>query len=294
MGEVYRARDTSLGRDVAIKVLPETFADDPERLARFETEARTLAALNHHNIAQIYGLQRDKETAPAGALVMELMEGETLRDRISRGPLPADKAVEVAIALSDALSVVHAKGITHRDLKPENIFLTADGRVKILDFGLARWHSPDSDPNVTMMPTRTTAGVIIGTIGYMAPEQVRGETGRRDERHLLARLRHTRDAPPRAEPSTGLRAPTRWRPFSGRNLRDFIGCRRAFGMLSITVSRRTRRSGSSLRAIWHPSFAVSRPCVRRILRRPIRLPSCRSPMPAERTRSTSATASPRV
>src|SRR5262245_57759144 len=176
MGEVYRARDTSLGRDVAIKVLPDTFAEDPERLARFEMEARTLAALNHPSIAQVYGLEKGQGRAPLSALVMELVEGERLRDRISRGPLPPEKALDVAIALADALSVVHAKGITHRDLKPENIFLTADGRIKVLDFGLARWQSPDANSDLTMMPTQTMAGLIMGTIGYMSPEQVRGET----------------------------------------------------------------------------------------------------------------------
>jgi serine/threonine protein kinase len=176
MGEVYRARDMSLGRDVAIKVLPDTFADDPERLARFEMEARTLAALNHPNIAQVYGLEKGQGRAPRSALVMELVEGETLRGRISRGPLPPEKAVDVAIALAEALSVVHAKGITHRDLKPENIFLTAEGRIKVLDFGLARWHPPDANADLTMMPTQTMAGVIMGTIGYMSPEQVRGDT----------------------------------------------------------------------------------------------------------------------
>jgi eukaryotic-like serine/threonine-protein kinase len=143
MGEVYRARDTSLGRDVAIKVLPDTFAGDPERVARFEMEARTLAALNHPNIAQIYGLEKAQGQSPLSALVMELVEGETLRARISQGPLAPRKALEIAIALAEALSVVHAKGITHRDLKPENIFLTADGRIKVLDFGLARWIGPE-------------------------------------------------------------------------------------------------------------------------------------------------------
>ena len=175
MGEVYRARDTSLGRDVAIKVLPETFADDPERLARFEMEARTLAALNHPNIAQVYGLEKGQGRTKLSALVMELVEGETLRNRISRGPLAPEKVLDVAIALAEALSVVHAKGITHRDLKPENIFLTADGHVKVLDFGLASWHSSDADADLTIMPTQTMAGAIMGTIGYMSPEQVRGE-----------------------------------------------------------------------------------------------------------------------
>lgn len=173
MGEVYRARDTTLGRDVAIKVLPDAFARDPERLARFEREAKTLAALNHPSIAQIYGLEK---AAGVSALVMELVEGETLRGRISGGPLPVAAALDVAIALADALAAVHAKGITHRDLKPENIILTTDGRIKVLDFGLARWQAQhDADQDLTVPSDATEAGVMMGTVGYMSPEQVRGE-----------------------------------------------------------------------------------------------------------------------
>jgi|RhiMethySRZTD1v2_1073278.scaffolds.fasta_scaffold01301_18 eukaryotic-like serine/threonine-protein kinase len=176
MGEVYRARDTTLGRDVAIKVLPQAFAQDPERLARFEREAKTLAALNHPSIAQIYGLERVAGFGGVSALVMELVEGETLRGRIAGGPLPVPAALDVAIALADALAAVHAKGITHRDLKPENIILTADGRIKILDFGLARWQAQsDADQDLTVPSDATQAGVMMGTVGYMSPEQVRGE-----------------------------------------------------------------------------------------------------------------------
>ncbi|HEY5618388.1 MAG TPA: protein kinase [Vicinamibacterales bacterium] len=172
MGDVYRARDTQLDRDVALKTVPDTFLSSAERLARFLREAKVLALLNHPNIAQIYGLEQSGATP---CIVMELLEGETLRGRIARGPLPPGKVVEVAVAIAEALAAVHAKNITHRDLKPENIFLTADGRTKILDFGLARWQPPGSDADSTMTRPGSEAGVIMGTIGYMSPEQVRGE-----------------------------------------------------------------------------------------------------------------------
>jgi TolB-like protein/Flp pilus assembly protein TadD len=172
MGEVYRARDTQLDRDVALKTIPDTFLCNAERLERFLREARVLASLNHPNIAQIYGLEQSGTTP---CIVMELLEGETLRARVARGPLLPGKVVEVAVAVAEALAAVHARGITHRDLKPENVFLTADGRTKILDFGLARWQPPDSDADSTMTRAGTEAGVIMGTIGYMSPEQVRGE-----------------------------------------------------------------------------------------------------------------------
>src|SRR5438477_10298118 len=135
MGEVYRACDTRLGREVAVKVLPEPFAGDPVRQARFEREARAVAALSHPNILAIhdYGTQGAVTYA-----VMELLEGETLRGRLARGPLPWREAVEVGAGIADGLAAAHAKGVVHRDLKPENVFLTADGRVKVLDFGLAR------------------------------------------------------------------------------------------------------------------------------------------------------------
>src|SRR5215813_8467985 len=135
MGEVYRATDTNLGRQVAIKVLPEAFAQDAERLARFEREAKTLAALNHPNIAQIYGLEKSLGTY---ALVMELVEGEDLSQRIGRGPIPLDEALPIAKQIAEALEAAHEQGIIHRDLKPANVKVREDGTVKVLDFGLAK------------------------------------------------------------------------------------------------------------------------------------------------------------
>jgi serine/threonine-protein kinase len=179
MGVVYRAHDTKLGRDVAIKVLPEAFARDPERLARFEREARTLAALNHPNVAHVYGIEQ-------GALVMELVEGPSLADRLKSGAIPLDQAIDIARQIAAGLEAAHERGITHRDLKPANIKITPEGQVKLLDFGLAKAMEskpvPTSDPENS--PTLTAAmsgvGVILGTAGYMAPEQARG--GRVDHR----------------------------------------------------------------------------------------------------------------
>src|SRR5438105_2059847 len=139
MGEVYRARDSRLGREVAVKVLPEAFASRPDRQARFEREAKAVAALSHPNILAIHDYGTDGAVTYA---VMELLEGETLRGRLSRGPLPWREAVEIGGAVADGLAAAHAKGIVHRDLKPENLFLTTEGRVKILDFGLARMTTP--------------------------------------------------------------------------------------------------------------------------------------------------------
>jgi serine/threonine-protein kinase len=174
MGEVYRARDTRLGREVAVKVLPEAFAGNPDRQARFEREARAVAALSHPNILAIhdYGAQGSVTYA-----VMELLEGETLRSRLSKGPLPWREAVEIGAAIADGLAAAHAKGIIHRDLKPENLFLTADSRVKILDFGLARIDGPLDPQGETgpYVPSPTSSGVVMGTAGYMSPEQVRGQ-----------------------------------------------------------------------------------------------------------------------
>ena len=174
MGEVFRGRDTRLDRDVAIKVLPDAVARDPERLARFEREAKTLAALNHPNVAQIYGLE-------GGALAMEFVEGEDLSVRISRGPVPVDEAVAIAAQIADALEAAHELGIIHRDLKPSNIRVREDGAVKVLDFGLAKaLASPStlidapSSPTITS-PALTELGVVLGTAAYMAPEQARGK-----------------------------------------------------------------------------------------------------------------------
>ena len=176
MGEVYRARDPKLDRDVAIKVLPEDFATDPERLVRFEREAKALAALNHPNIATVHGFEREGDTH---FLVMELVEGEDLAARISRGPLAPDEAIPVFLHIAEGLATAHARGIIHRDLKPANIVVTEDGRPKILDFGLAR-AMDDNLPSaeVTHSPTLTAnatrAGVLLGTAAYMTPEQARG------------------------------------------------------------------------------------------------------------------------
>ena len=188
MGEVYRARDTKLNRDVAIKVLPDRFASDPERLARFTREAQTLAALNHPNIAHIHGLE---ESEGVRALIMELVDGEDLAQRLRRGAIPLDDALTIAKQIAEALEAAHDQGIVHRDLKPANIKLRSDGTVKVLDFGLAKLAHPEAIPghaDVTATPTITSpammtrVGVILGTAAYMAPEQAKGrEADRRSD-----------------------------------------------------------------------------------------------------------------
>jgi serine/threonine protein kinase/tetratricopeptide (TPR) repeat protein len=174
MGEVWRAKDLRLGREVAIKVLPDEFNDDPDRLARFEREAKLLASLNHPNIAQVYGLETSGDTR---ALVMELADGPTLAERIAAGELPVDECLSIARQVAEALAEAHDRGIVHRDLKPQNIKLTRGGKVKVLDFGLARRHvaAGSQIEDSTTMTGATQAGVVLGTVGYMAPEQVRGE-----------------------------------------------------------------------------------------------------------------------
>jgi serine/threonine protein kinase len=171
MGEVYRACDPRLGRDVAIKVLPVSFTADPERLRRFEQEARAVAALNHPNILAIFDIGT-MEGAPY--IISELLEGESLRNRLSGGALPVRKAIEYAVQMAQGLSAAHEKGIVHRDLKPENIFVTRDGRVKILDFGLAKL-TQSEDHRAETISHQTEAGVVLGTVGYMSPEQVRAK-----------------------------------------------------------------------------------------------------------------------
>jgi len=174
MGEVYRARDERLGRDVAIKLLPEAVANDPGRLKRFEQEARALAHLSHPAILSIFDFAKTGEAVFA---VTELLEGETLRERLRHEKLAWRRAVEVATALADGLASAHGAGIIHRDVKPENIFLTRDGRVKILDFGLARTEPAQAEQlgTLSLRPEGTQPGAVLGTVGYMAPEQVRGE-----------------------------------------------------------------------------------------------------------------------
>ncbi len=174
MGEVYRARDSRLGRDVAIKVLPTSFSADPDRLQRFAQECRATAALNHPNILSIFDIGEDRA---APYVVSELLEGETVRDRLRDGPIPARKTIDYARQIANGLAAAHEKGITHRDLKPENLFITTDGRVKILDFGLAKLTRPEADDagDAPTMQIATDAGTVMGTVGYMAPEQVRGK-----------------------------------------------------------------------------------------------------------------------
>jgi serine/threonine-protein kinase len=178
MGEVYRAKDTKLGRDVALKILPASFTNDPERVARFRREAQVLASLNHPHIAQIHGLE---EASGTQFLVLELVDGDTLDKRIARGPIPVDEALGIAKQIAEALEAAHEKSIIHRDLKPANIALTKDGSVKVLDFGLAKaveGTAPGSDlsmsPTITTPAMMTGVGVILGTAAYMSPEQAKG------------------------------------------------------------------------------------------------------------------------
>jgi eukaryotic-like serine/threonine-protein kinase len=176
MGEVYRARDTRLGREVAIKALPDVFAVDAERVARFEREAQLLAALNHPHIGGIHGLEA---IGSARYLVLELVDGESLADRLSRGRLPAAEALAIARQIVDALEAAHEKGIVHRDLKPANVMLTAEDRVKVLDFGLAKSLDDGAapagmlshSPTITTPAMMTGVGVVLGTAAYMSPEQ---------------------------------------------------------------------------------------------------------------------------
>jgi serine/threonine protein kinase len=183
MGEVYRAKDTKLGRDVALKILPASFTNDLERVARFRREAQVLASLNHPHIAQIYGLE---EAAGTQFLVLELVDGESLDKRIARGPIPVDEALGIANEIAEALEAAHEKSIIHRDLKPANIALSKDGQVKVLDFGLAKAVEITSAPSdVANAPTITSpalmsgVSVILGTAAYMAPEQAKADVADR-------------------------------------------------------------------------------------------------------------------
>src|SRR5262249_50586375 len=171
MGEGYRARDTRLSREVAIKVLPERLASDPERLKRFSKEARAASALNHPSIVTVYDLG---ESDGMSWIAMELVEGKTLRELLVSGPLPLKRALLIGASVADGLSRAHESGIVHRDLKPENVMVGKDGLVKILDFGLAKRRPTDRGPDDTSTPTETAtgAGVVVGTAGYMSPEQV--------------------------------------------------------------------------------------------------------------------------
>ena len=195
MGEVYRARDTKLQRDVALKILPDSLADDADRLARFEREATTLASLNHPNIAHVYGIE---DSGATRALVMELVDGEDLAQRLARRALRLEDALPIARQIAEALAAAHQAGIVHRDLKPANIRIRPDGDIKVLDFGLARPAAAagrdgiDSSVEATITsPAMTQAGVILGTAAYMAPEQAR-----------VGRLARTIPGPQRTRPTS--------------------------------------------------------------------------------------------
>src|SRR5262249_26517382 len=176
MGEVYRARDTKLKRDVAIKILPDEFSRDPARISRLQREAEVLASLNHPNIGAIYDLE---ETGETRFLVLELVEGETLAERTQRGPIPVEEALDIARHIADALEAAHEKGVVHRDLKPGNVKVTPEGKVKVLDFGLAKAMEATRVETASNSPTllsaaATNGGMILGTAGYMSPEQAKG------------------------------------------------------------------------------------------------------------------------
>jgi serine/threonine-protein kinase len=196
MGEVYRAHDSKLARDVAIKTLPPAFASNPDRLARFRTEARALASLNHPNIAAIYGLE---ECVSGDCLILELVEGETLAERINRtGPLPVTRTLDYARQIAEALEAAHCKGIIHRDLKPSNVKVTPEGRVKVLDFGLAKaiWGGSEDARESSPLATATLSVVgraHCGHAGVHEPGTGAGQAGGRTLRHLLFRLGPVRD-----------------------------------------------------------------------------------------------------
>src|SRR2546426_3272680 len=179
MGAVYRARDTKLKREVAIKILPDEFSRDPDRVTRFQREAEVLASLDHPNIAAIHNVE---EANGSRYLILELVEGETLADRLKHGPIPLDEALAIARQIAEALEAAHDKGIIHRDLKPANVKITPDGKAKVLDFGLAKALDPSpavsslsGSPTLSSMGA-TEAGVILGTVEYMSPEQAQGKS----------------------------------------------------------------------------------------------------------------------
>jgi serine/threonine-protein kinase len=207
MGKVWRARHAALKRDDALKVLPDAFASDPDRLARFQREAQVLASLNHPNIAHVYGLEQSAPSTGSGqvgvrALVMELVEGPTLADRIAQGPIPVDEALPIAKQIAEALEAAHEQGIIHRDLKPANIKLRPDGTVKVLDFGLAKGLEPGSvgtmdataSPTITSPAMMTGIGMLLGSAAYMSPEQARGKPVDKRSDIWAFRVRPLRDA----------------------------------------------------------------------------------------------------
>jgi eukaryotic-like serine/threonine-protein kinase len=174
MGEVYRSRDTVLKREVAVKILPDSYSSDTERLRRFQQEAEAAATLNHPNILTVHQVGRQDNIS---YIVTELLQGETLREKLRHGPLPVRTAIDYATQIARGLDTAHENGIIHRDLKPENLFITKDGRVKILDFGLVKVSQPQPDAlaSTQAVVNDTTPGAVMGTVGYMSPEQVRGQ-----------------------------------------------------------------------------------------------------------------------
>src|SRR2546426_6394532 len=179
MGAVYRARDTKLKREVAIKILPDEFSRDPDRVTRFQREAEVLASLDHPNIAAIHNVE---EANGSRYLILELVEGETLADRLKHGPIPLDEALAIARQIAEALEAAHDKGIIHRDLKPANIKITPDGKAKVLDFGLAKVFAENTAADLSNSPTllsQSQGNVILGTAAYMSPEQARGRAQER-------------------------------------------------------------------------------------------------------------------
>jgi eukaryotic-like serine/threonine-protein kinase len=238
MGSVYRARDTKLNRDVALKVLPDAFASDADRLARFTREAHTLASLNHPNIAHIHGLE---ESGGVRALVMELVEGDDLSQRIARGAIPVDEALPIAKQIAEGLEAAHQQGIVHRDLKPANIKLRPDGAVKVLDFGLAKALAPEQDfasalhgslsPTITSPAMLTGAGIVLGTAAYMAPEQAKGrEADKRSDIWAFGCVLY--------EMLTGRR------PFDGEDMTDVLGAVVRLAARQKPASARNRRLSS--------------------------------------------------
>jgi serine/threonine protein kinase len=248
MGEVYRARDNSLGREVAVKLLPDELASDSERLRRFEQEARVAAALNHPNILTIYRFGEKDGRTPY--LITELLQGQTLRERLLTGPIPVRKTVDYALQTTRGLAAAHDRGIVHRDLKPENIFITRDGVVKILDFGLAKLLSSDLDEKDA---TLTMPGVVLGTAGYMSPEQVRAQAS--DHRsdifslgailyEMLSGSRAFQGATPADTMSAILKEDSPDLSTRARNLPP------ALGRLCIAAWRRIQPSAFNPRVIW--------------------------------------------
>ena len=217
MGQVWQAHDTQLNRDVALKILPDAFATDPDRLARFQREAQVLASLNHPNIAAIYGIEQAEDTR---ALVLELVEGPTLADRLAQGPIPLEDALSMATQIADALEAAHAQGVIHRDLKPANIKVRPDGTVKVLDFGLAKRLSASGTPEsqATTWDALTGVGAVVGTPAYMSPEQILGqEADARSDIFSFGVLLYEvlAGAHPFLKGATG----TRWRPSCGTRRR---------------------------------------------------------------------------